>query len=81
MRSKGRGMGAFEWEGGCMRSKGRGYMLLLDGVFVDEVEHDDDDGGANDLALYWRGNPAKPYADERAFGTITFQPNRKGELQ
>ena len=44
--------------------------------------HDDDDGGANDLALYWRGNPAKPYADERAFGTITFQPNnRKGELQ
>ena len=32
--------------------------------------HDDDDGGANDLALYWRGNPKMPYADEGAFGTI-----------
>ena len=37
--------------------------------------HDDDDGGANDLALYWKGNPAKPYADERRFGTVTFRPN------
>ncbi len=43
--------------------------------------HDDDDGGANDLALYWRGNPAKPYADERAFGTVTFTTNKKGELK
>lgn len=34
--------------------------------------HDDDDGGANDLALYWKGNPAIPYADERAFGRVTF---------
>lgn len=33
--------------------------------------HDDDDGGANDLALYWKGNPKIPYADESAFGTIT----------
>jgi len=32
--------------------------------------HDDDDGGANDLALYWKGNPKIPYADESAFGRI-----------
>lgn len=32
--------------------------------------HDDDDGGANDLALYWKGNPRIPYADESAFGVI-----------
>ena len=34
--------------------------------------HDDDDGGANDLALYWKGNPKIPYADESAFGTVEF---------
>jgi len=32
--------------------------------------HDDDDGGKNDLALYWKGNPKFPYADESAFGEI-----------
>lgn len=32
--------------------------------------HDDDDGGANDLALYWKGNAKIPYADESAFGEI-----------
>jgi len=32
--------------------------------------HDDDDGGVNDLALYWKGNPKIPYADESAFGRI-----------
>jgi len=32
--------------------------------------HDDDDGGACDHALYWKGNPKIPYADESAFGTI-----------
>ena len=34
--------------------------------------HDDDDGGANDLALYWKGNPKIPYADESAFGVVEF---------
>ena len=32
--------------------------------------HDDDDGGANDLALYWKGNPKIPYADESQFGQV-----------
>lgn len=34
--------------------------------------HDDDDGGPCDYALYWKGNPARPYADESAFGTVYF---------
>ena len=32
--------------------------------------HDDDDGGENDYALYWKGNPKYPFADESAFGEI-----------
>lgn len=36
--------------------------------------HDDDDGGAADFALYWKGNPKCPYADESAFGEIVFPP-------
>lgn len=32
--------------------------------------HDDDNGGACDYALYWKGNPKYPYADESAFGEI-----------
>lgn len=32
--------------------------------------HDDDDGGACDHALYWKGNPKRPYADESAFGVL-----------
>ena len=32
--------------------------------------HDDDDGGACDYALYWKGNPKYPFADESAFGAI-----------
>lgn len=32
--------------------------------------HDDDDGGSNDHALYWKGNPKRPYADESAFGRL-----------
>ena len=35
--------------------------------------HDDDDGGRNDRALYWKGNPALPYRDESQFGTITLK--------
>ncbi|MGN0855252.1 MAG: sugar-binding protein [Kiritimatiellia bacterium] len=35
--------------------------------------HDDDDGGRNDHALYWKGNPARPYRDESRFGTITLE--------
>lgn len=35
--------------------------------------HDDDDGGRNDRALYWKGNPARPYRDESAFGTIVLK--------
>ena len=35
--------------------------------------HDDDDGGRNDHAPYWKGNPNIPYRDESAFGTITLQ--------
>ena len=30
--------------------------------------HDDDDGGTCDYALYWKGNPKYPFADESAFG-------------
>ena len=32
--------------------------------------HDDDDGSACDYALYWKGNPKYPFADESAFGEI-----------
>lgn len=39
--------------------------------------HDDDDGGRNDKALYWKGNPALPYRDESGFGTITFKGSGK----
>lgn len=35
--------------------------------------HDDDDGGRNDHALYWKGNPARPYRDESQFGDITLK--------
>ena len=33
--------------------------------------HDDDDGDTCDYALYWKGNPKYPFADESAFGEIT----------
>lgn len=33
--------------------------------------HDDDDGGRNDHALYWKGNPEIPCRDESQFGKIT----------
>lgn len=36
--------------------------------------HDDDDGGACDKALYYRGNPQAPYADERAFDQVELAP-------
>lgn len=36
--------------------------------------HDDDDGGGNDYALYWKGNPKYPFADESAFGEIVMPP-------
>lgn len=39
--------------------------------------HDDDDGGRNDHALYWKGNPARPYRDESQFGTITLAGRKK----
>lgn len=39
--------------------------------------HDDDDGGRNDRALYWKGNPARPYRDESQFGTITLKGSEK----
>ena len=42
--------------------------------------HDDDDGGANDLALYWKGNPKIPYADESAFGSFAFKGRRAAAL-
>ena len=35
--------------------------------------HDDDDGGRNNHALYWRGNPDRPYRDRSRFGTITLK--------
>lgn len=35
--------------------------------------HDDDDGGRNDYALYWKGNPARPYRDESKFGDIVLK--------
>lgn len=38
--------------------------------------HDDDDGGAADIAMYWKGNPKYPYADESAFGEIVLPPVR-----
>ena len=35
--------------------------------------HDDDDGGRNDRALYWKGSSVRPYRDESGFGTITLK--------
>lgn len=36
---------------------------------------DDDDGGRRDHALYWVGNPERPFSDESAFGTLHFNDN------
>lgn len=36
---------------------------------------DDDDGGRRDHALYWVGNPRRPFSDESAFGTLFFNDN------
>ena len=33
---------------------------------------DDDGGGRRDHALYWVGNPKRPYSDESAFGILVF---------
>ena len=35
---------------------------------------DDDGGGRRDHALYWTGNPARPFSDESAFGILVFDP-------
>lgn len=35
---------------------------------------DDDGGGRRDHALYWVGNPKRPYSDESAFGILVFDP-------
>ena len=53
--------------------------------------HDDDDGGKCDYALYWKGNPKSPFADESAFGEIRLgrippatdchSPARKNDLR
>ena len=31
---------------------------------------DDDGGGRRNHALYWTGNPARPFSDESAFGVL-----------
>ena len=31
---------------------------------------DDDGGGRRNHALYWTGNPARPFSDESAFGIL-----------
>ena len=33
---------------------------------------DDDGGGRRNHALYWTGNPARPFSDESAFGVLEF---------
>ena len=33
---------------------------------------DDDGGGRRNHALYWTGNPARPFSDESAFGILEF---------
>ena len=35
---------------------------------------DDDGGGRRNHALYWTGNPARPFSDESAFGVLEFGP-------
>ncbi len=35
--------------------------------------HDDDTGGRADRALYWVGNPSRPYRDESRFQTLTLR--------
>ena len=35
---------------------------------------DDDGGGRRDHALYWTGNPKRPFSDESAFGTLILSP-------
>ena len=34
---------------------------------------DDDGGGRRNHALYWTGNPARPFSDESAFGVLVFE--------
>ena len=33
-----------------------------------------DGGGRRDHALYWTGNPRRPFSDESAFGILVFDP-------
>ena len=35
---------------------------------------DDDGGGRRDHALYWVGDPKRPYSNESAFGILVFDP-------
>ena len=35
---------------------------------------DDDGGGRRDHALYWTGNPRRPFSDESAFGILVLDP-------
>jgi hypothetical protein len=35
---------------------------------------DDDGGGRRNHALYWTGNPARPFSDESAFGVLVLEP-------
>ncbi len=35
--------------------------------------HDDDTGGRAQRALYWKGDPKRPYSDESKFGAITLK--------
>ncbi len=35
---------------------------------------DDDGGGRRNHALYWTGNPKRPFSDESAFGGLVFDP-------
>ncbi len=41
---------------------------------------DDDDGGRRDHALYWTGNPKRPFSDESAFGSLLFHDKKILEI-
>ena len=41
---------------------------------------DDDGGGRRNHALYWTGNPARPFSDESAFGVLVLEPPRADSL-
>ena len=50
-----------------------GLKMRPEAIGLNLSVQDDDDGGRRDHALYWKGNPQRPFSDESQFGTLFFK--------